>query len=165
SPDISETGTLSRPKERVPVQIGRAMAEPRATGNEPLARRPWRDREQCAKQAHAAPHAPFSGVAQAWAFPPERPTRQSMSNRDRKDPPPPGKERQPPTPAEEQKRKRHEDQNQEEALEETFPASDPVSPFVPAKVPESPPAAPGPQRRRPRIAGPSCTPGRGWVRR
>src|SRR5690606_12642039 len=106
SPDISETGTLSRPKERVPVQIGRAMAEPRATGNEPLARRPWRDREQCAKQAHAAPHAPFSGEAQAGAFPPERPARQSMSNRDRKDPPPP-------TPAEEQKRKRHEDQNQD----------------------------------------------------
>lgn len=56
-----------------------------------------------------------------------------MSTRDRKDPPPPGTERQPPTPAEEQKRKRHEDRNQDEALEETFPASDPVSPFVPAK--------------------------------
>ena len=26
--------------------------------------------------------------------------------------------------------------NQDEALEETFPASDPTSPFVPAKVPE-----------------------------
>jgi len=59
-----------------------------------------------------------------------------MSTRDLKDPPPPGTERQPPTPAEEQKRKRHEDRNQDEALEETFPASDPVSPFVPAKVPE-----------------------------
>lgn len=30
-------------------------------------------------------------------------------------------------------RKRHENENQDEALEETFPASDPVSPFVPAK--------------------------------
>lgn len=29
--------------------------------------------------------------------------------------------------------------NQDEALEETFPASDPVSPFIPAKVPESEP--------------------------
>ncbi len=31
--------------------------------------------------------------------------------------------------------KRHTDANQDEALEETFPASDPVSPFVPAKAP------------------------------
>lgn len=30
-------------------------------------------------------------------------------------------------------RKAHADDNQDEALEETFPASDPVSPFVPAK--------------------------------
>lgn len=30
-------------------------------------------------------------------------------------------------------RKEHADQNQDEALEETFPASDPVSPFIPAK--------------------------------
>ncbi|NZA25562.1 hypothetical protein H0E84_04140 [Luteimonas sp. SJ-92] len=36
-------------------------------------------------------------------------------------------------PAREQERKRHENENQDEALEETFPASDPVSPFVPAK--------------------------------
>lgn len=33
-------------------------------------------------------------------------------------------------------RKEHEDDNQTEALEETFPASDPVSPFIPAKKPE-----------------------------
>lgn len=30
---------------------------------------------------------------------------------------------------------RHREQNQDEALEETFPASDPVSPFVPAQPP------------------------------
>lgn len=29
--------------------------------------------------------------------------------------------------------KEHADRNQDEALEETFPASDPVSPFIPAK--------------------------------
>jgi hypothetical protein len=40
------------------------------------------------------------------------------------------------SPAERQQRKRHESDNQDEALEETFPASDPVSPFVPAKPPE-----------------------------
>ena len=34
------------------------------------------------------------------------------------------------------RRKRHESENQDEALEETFPASDPVSPFVPAKKPQ-----------------------------
>lgn len=33
-------------------------------------------------------------------------------------------------------RKKHESDNQDEALEETFPASDPVSPFIPAKIPE-----------------------------
>jgi hypothetical protein len=32
-------------------------------------------------------------------------------------------------------RKSHESDNQDEALEETFPASDPVSPFIPAKPP------------------------------
>ena len=60
-----------------------------------------------------------------------------MPTRDRKDPPPPGKT----APAEEselqrRKRKQHESRNQDEALEETFPASDPVSPFVPAKLPK-----------------------------
>ena len=40
------------------------------------------------------------------------------------------------SPAERQQRKGHESDNQDEALEETFPASDPVSPFVPAKPPE-----------------------------
>jgi hypothetical protein len=37
----------------------------------------------------------------------------------------------PPTSAERSKRK-HIDENLEEALRETFPASDPISPFVPA---------------------------------
>lgn len=36
-----------------------------------------------------------------------------------------------------QERKNKESENQDEALEETFPASDPVSPFVPAKMPEA----------------------------
>jgi hypothetical protein len=40
------------------------------------------------------------------------------------------------TPQERDKRKRQESDNHDEALEETFPASDPVSPFVPAKAPE-----------------------------
>lgn len=33
-------------------------------------------------------------------------------------------------------RKKRADENQDEALEETFPASDPTSPFVPAKAPD-----------------------------
>jgi len=37
------------------------------------------------------------------------------------------------TPQQRQDRKDRESSNQDEALEETFPASDPVSPFVPAK--------------------------------
>jgi len=40
------------------------------------------------------------------------------------------------TPAERQHRKERESENQDEALEETFPASDPVSPFVPARTPD-----------------------------
>lgn len=40
------------------------------------------------------------------------------------------------TPAQRQRRKDCESDNLDEAVEETFPASDPVSPFVPAKAPE-----------------------------
>jgi len=59
-----------------------------------------------------------------------------MQQRDRKDPPPPGQAPTPETPRQREQRKQHENRNQDEALEETFPASDPVSPFVPARVPE-----------------------------
>lgn len=37
---------------------------------------------------------------------------------------------------ERRERKSHESDKQDEALEETFPASDPVSPFIPAKLPK-----------------------------
>jgi hypothetical protein len=37
------------------------------------------------------------------------------------------------TPEQRAKRKKKADENMDEALSETFPASDPVSPFVPAK--------------------------------
>jgi hypothetical protein len=58
-------------------------------------------------------------------------------NRDRKDPPPSGHDRdEPESPKERRERKEREDENQDESLEETFPASDPVSPFIPAKKPE-----------------------------
>lgn len=39
------------------------------------------------------------------------------------------------TPREKAKRKKHESENMDEALEETFPASDSLSPFIPAKPP------------------------------
>lgn len=59
-----------------------------------------------------------------------------MPNQDRKDPPIPGMPPCPPESEQERReRKRHESENQDEALEETFPVSDPVSPFVPAKAP------------------------------
>lgn len=44
---------------------------------------------------------------------------------------------QPETPEKRHQRKEKESENQDEVLEETFPASDPVSPFIPAKVPEA----------------------------
>jgi hypothetical protein len=55
--------------------------------------------------------------------------------RDRKDPQaaPPAKE----TPEQKHRRKRKESENLDDALEETFPASDPVSPFIPAKPPSA----------------------------
>lgn len=58
-------------------------------------------------------------------------------HRDRKDPPlrdddAPSSE----TPEHRRHRKQHESDNQDEALDETFPASDPASPFIPAKTPE-----------------------------
>lgn len=58
-------------------------------------------------------------------------------SRDRKDlPPSPDKPGREETPGERRQRKEKESGNQDEALEETFPASDPTSPFVPAKVPD-----------------------------
>jgi hypothetical protein len=53
---------------------------------------------------------------------------------DRKDIPPPldPGAPAPEAPRERAQRKRHESDNLDEALVETFPASDPVSPFVPA---------------------------------
>jgi hypothetical protein len=60
---------------------------------------------------------------------------------DRKDPPPAGwpKQYRPETVEEWRARKRHESDNQDEALMETFPASDPVSPFIPARPRSQPP--------------------------
>lgn len=58
-----------------------------------------------------------------------------MASKDRKDVPHPGDGvgDHAETDAERQARKKKESDNQHEALEETFPASDPVSPFIPAK--------------------------------
>lgn len=61
----------------------------------------------------------------------------AKTNQDRKDPPIDGGDAPgPETERERAERKRHESENHDEALEETFPASDPVSPFVPAKAPD-----------------------------
>lgn len=40
------------------------------------------------------------------------------------------------SPLQRRERKQHTSDNQDQALEETFPASDPTSPFVPAKAPD-----------------------------
>lgn len=62
-----------------------------------------------------------------------------MSARDRKDPSLPDiAPCIPETDEERARRKQHESDNQDEALEETFPASDPVSPFIPARPPACP---------------------------
>lgn len=51
--------------------------------------------------------------------------------RDHQHPTPGGEDR--PRHQGDEKKKSHLDENQDEALKETFPASDPTSPFVPAK--------------------------------
>jgi hypothetical protein len=58
-----------------------------------------------------------------------------MSSKDRKDLPHQHdtKRRDAETPDERKARKLKESDNHDQALEETFPASDPVSPFIPAK--------------------------------
>lgn len=57
-----------------------------------------------------------------------------MHQQDAKDPPLPFAGERVHEPARDRKeRKLHADDNLDEALDETFPASDPVSPFVPAK--------------------------------
>lgn len=63
---------------------------------------------------------------------------QTMSSHDRKDMPHPdcAKPNRAETANERQGRKAHESDLTDEAVEETFPASDPVSPFIPAKTPE-----------------------------
>ncbi len=55
------------------------------------------------------------------------------SSRDRKDQPDPTTQQAAESLAERKDRKQKESENIDEALEETFPASDPVSPFIPAK--------------------------------
>ena len=70
------------------------------------------------------------------------------SSRDRKDPPEADAPSQQESPEERARRKRKESANMDQALEETFPASDPVSPFVPAKPRADPPGDSSPQRRR-----------------
>lgn len=57
---------------------------------------------------------------------------------DRKDPPRSPADGRAETETERERREReiHENETQDEALDETFPASDPVSPFIPAKTPE-----------------------------
>jgi len=60
-------------------------------------------------------------------------------SQDRKDPPLHDDKKPPQKPEDardRERRKQHESENQDQALEETFPASDPVSPFVPAKAPD-----------------------------
>jgi len=61
-----------------------------------------------------------------------------MNSHDRKDPAH-DEERRTPSgehAGQREERKQRESRNQDEALEETFPASDPVSPFIPAKPPK-----------------------------
>lgn len=95
-----------------------------------------RDRREVRMQATApqegrgARHPGEPEPAGPWPSPPAG-ARMNAGRKHRDQPPDAGNhdERTP----DEEERKRHEDENQDEALEETFPASDPVAPFVPAK--------------------------------
>jgi len=74
------------------------------------------------------PQAPRRKVAPAAA-----PRKPAPATRDRKDPPHAGAEPQTETRHQRKDRKQKENANMDQALKETFPASDPVSPFIPAK--------------------------------
>ena len=63
----------------------------------------------------------------------KRPVRTQAGARDRKDPPGRAAPRRAESEQERRRRKQKESANMDQALEETFPASDPVSPFIPAK--------------------------------
>ena len=79
----------------------------------------------------------------------------AMTHQDRKDPPlNPGKRAEPKqeTPRERDERKAKESANLDGALEETFPSSDPVSPFVPARAPD----VAGPQQQKQTCAHERC---------
>ncbi len=79
-----------------------------------------------------------------------------MTSRDRKDLPHANEKPAPPaaeTEHEREARKAHESHALDEALQETFPTSDPVSPFVPAVRSSSEPAP----DHRDRCAHPACT--------
>ena len=81
----------------------------------------------------------------------------AMTHQDRKDPPLNPEERAEPkaeTPRERDERKAKESANLDDALEETFPSSDPVSPFVPARAPDA--ASPGPQQQKQTCAHERC---------
>jgi hypothetical protein len=82
----------------------------------------------------------------------------AMTHQDRKDPPLSPQERAEPkaeTPRERDERKAKESANLDDALEETFPSSDPISPFVPARAPDV--DAPGPQRQAATCAHERCS--------
>lgn len=59
-----------------------------------------------------------------------------MGHTDRKDASAPDQERKPREPDRKDANRQHEEDDLDEALEETFPASDPVSPFIPCKTPD-----------------------------
>ena len=82
-----------------------------------------------------AAHKPNQAAASRGAARPTAGARKQVPSRDRKDPPARGtpKEMHTETPEERAQRKRKESANVDQALKETFPASDPVSPFIPAK--------------------------------
>lgn len=72
----------------------------------------------------------FPSVTTESVMPKSRTT--PASARDAKDPPSPNSHPVSEAPAEKKERKAHTDDNLDKALRKTFPASDPISPFVPA---------------------------------
>lgn len=74
--------------------------------------------------------ASFPSVARESAMSKSRTT--PARARDAKDPPSPDSHPVSEAPAEKKERKAHTEDNLDKALGETFPASDPISPFVPA---------------------------------
>jgi hypothetical protein len=142
------TGRCPVARDDNAAKANKRRSIPAPASSLPLARGKPRPQTQAHRLNFLQGPASLAGAAQKsftsdFRCPPQNTARRSalgarhMNVRDKKDPPAPNEKRdREETPEERRRRKEHESEIHDESVEETFPASDPVSPFVPAKAPD-----------------------------